>query len=135
MTTIFPIYISSTNMIMPLTTIKLDNLYSAMLIFYNILHIVIKTAVFIVKEGLKIVFTNLTLEKIVYIIVLYNLLIFMIIDNERKKLKAIEEVINYYNRNIEEMRIKDEIINENSTKIKLIDKKIKKIERDIKIYE
>jgi hypothetical protein len=146
MTPIVPIYISSTNMIMPLTTIKLDNL---MVIFYNILQIIINTTCFIVKEGVKIVFTNLTLEKIVYIIILYNLLIFMVIDSQRKKmnqqkkeLEYLEEAINYYNRNIEEMRNKDqdniilyELINENSTKMKLMDRKLKKIERDIKIYE
>ena len=146
MTPIVPIYISSTNMIMPLTTIKLDNL---MVIFYNILQIIINTTCFIVKEGVKIVFTNLTLEKIVYIIILYNLLIFMVIDSQRKKmnqqkkeLEYLEEAINYYNRNIEDMRNKDqdniilyELINENSTKMKLMDRKLKKIERDIKIYE
>ena len=99
-----PVYISSTNMVTPLVTIKFDTLYTNTLIFFqsivsvsimvvNIIQIGIQTAVFIMKEGFTEFFANLTIEKIVYILVMYNVLIITAIDNQRRKIAEQKEQI------------------------------------------
>ena len=106
-----PVYISSTNMVTPLVTIKFDTLYTNTLIFFqsivsvsimvvNIIQIGIQTAVFIMKEGFTEFFANLTIEKIVYILVMYNVLIITAIDNQRRKIAEQKEQIESLEKNI-----------------------------------
>ena len=132
-----PVYISSTNMVTPLVTIKFDTLYTNTLIFFqsivsvsimvvNIIQIGIQTAVFIMKEGFTEFFANLTIEKIVYILVMYNVLIITAIDNQRRKIAEQKEQIESLEKNIlylkktERMRedLEESWIQETTKKIK-----------------
>lgn len=78
---ICPVYISATNMLTPLATITFDRIYTIALVYGNLildaLQIFIQTASFIMKEGITEFFSNFTIEKIVYILVIYNLYTFI----------------------------------------------------------
>ena len=149
-----PIFISSTNMVTPLATISFDKLYTSAIVFtnfiLNILQIGIQTTGFMMKEGFTEFFANLTIEKIVYILVIYNLLILTAIDKQRRKItgqneqiESLEKQINYL-RKTERMREElDELWlqdvrryhQETNNKITAMEKKIKKFEKDLKQYE
>ena len=149
-----PVYISSTNMVTPLVTIKFDTLYTNTLIFFqsivsvsimvvNIIQIGIQTAVFIMKEGFTEFFANLTIEKIVYILVMYNVLIITAIDNQRRKIAEQKEQIESLEKNIlylkktERMRedLEESWIQETTKKMRFMENKIKKMDKEIKQYE
>ena len=154
---IAPVYFSAANMVTPIATIKLDSLYANALVFMNILQIGIQTTFFMMKEGLTELFanasalwTNLTLEKIVYILVVYNLLMLMTIDNHHKKIAEQKELIQSLEKNViylkktekmredlDEMWIQDvKAYHADTTKkLALVDKKMKKLEKDLKQYE
>ena len=156
-----PVFISATNMVTPLATISFDKLYTSAIVFANFVlnigQIVIQTAGFMMKEGFTELFanassilTNLTIEKIVYILVIYNLLILTAIDKQRRKItgqneqiESLEKQINYL-RKTERMREElDELWlqdirryhQETNNKITAMEKKIKKFEKDLKQYE
>ena len=109
---IAPVYVSAANMITPIATIKLETLYENALIFVNILQIGIETAAFIVKQGIVAAFdnastinvssiwTNLTLDKIVYILIVYNLFMLMTIDNLNKRASEQKEKITSLEKNV-----------------------------------
>ena len=86
---ISPVYISATNMLTPLATITFDRIYTIALVYGNLmldaLQIFIQTASFIMKEGITEFFSNFTIEKIIYILVIYNLFMMAAIDNQRRK--------------------------------------------------
>ena len=65
---ITPIYISAANMVAPLATINLDSLYE------NV-RVGVETVAFIMNQGIVETFSNLTLNKMIYIVVIYNLFI------------------------------------------------------------
>ena len=149
-----PVYISSTNMVTPLVTIKFDTLYTNTLIFFqsivsvsimvvNIIQIGIQTAVFIMKEGFTEFFANLTIEKIVYILVMYNVLIITAIVNQRIKIAEQKEQIESLEKNIlylkktERMRedLEESWIQETTKKMRFMENKIKKMDKEIKQYE
>lgn len=147
---IAPVYISSANMVTPLATITFDSLYENALILANIVKIGIETFAFIMKEGIVEVFANLTLEKIVYIIVVYNLFMLMALDNQRKKIAEQKELIDSLEKNVsylkktermredlEQMWVQDvrEYHADTTKKFALVDKKMKKLEKDLKQYE
>lgn len=144
-----PIYISTTNMVTPLATIKFDTLYTNTLIFFqwivstsimvvNIIQFGIQTAVFIMKEGFTEFFANLTIEKIVYILVIYNVLILTAyicsigyaVDQRRKiveQKESLEKNILYLKKT-ERMRedLEESWIQETTKKIRFMENKIKK---------
>ena len=147
---IAPVYISTTNMITPLATIS----YDAMISFFNtvvdILQIGIQTISFIVKEGIISCLKNLTLEIIVYIIGVYNLFMVLVIDNQQRKfieqknkIESLEKHMDYLKKtermreDMDEIWIKDlrTFHQETNKKVSVIEKKIKKMEKDMKIYE
>ena len=109
---ITPVYVSAANMITPIATIKLETLYENAVIFVNILQIGIETAAFIVKQGIVAAFdnastinvssiwTNLTLDKIVYILIVYNLFMLMTIDNLNKRASEQKEKITSLEKNV-----------------------------------
>ena len=142
-----PVYFSATNMVTPLATIKFDALYTNALVFanfvVNIIQICIQTAVFIMKEGFTELFANLTIEKIVYILVMYNILIITAIDNQRRKIAEQKEQIESLKKNIlylkktERMReeLEESWIQETTNKIRIMENKIKKMDKEIKQYE
>ena len=149
-----PVYISATNMVTPLVTIKFDTLYTNTLIFFqsivsvsimvvNIIQIGIQTAVFIMKEGFTEFFANLTIEKIVYILVMYNLLILTAIDKQRRKIAEQKEQIEELEKNViylkktERMRedLEESWIQETTKKMRFMENKIKKMDKEIKQYE
>jgi hypothetical protein len=154
-----PIYISSTNTLTPLITISINNIYNnldkAFNIAINILQIIIKTCIFILREALKEIFkidwnSYFTLENMICVIGVYNLFMLIVIDNQRKKLnhqkfqiESLEKHVAYLKK-IDRMRDDDQNnlidkFNQNYEEINksiiVIDKKIKKIKKDIKIYE
>jgi hypothetical protein len=141
-------------MVTPLVTIKFDTLYTNTLIFFqsivsvsimvvNIIQIGIQTAVFIMKEGFTEFFANLTIEKIVYILVMYNVLIITAIDNQRRKIAEQKEQIESLEKNIlylkktERMRedLEESWIQETTKKMRFMENKIKKMDKEIKQYE
>lgn len=149
-----PIFISATNMVTPLSTIKYDVLYANTLIYLkmivNILQIGIQTVGFMMKEGLTELFANLTIEKIIYILVIYNLLILTAIDKQRRKIteqntqiESLEKQINYLKKtermreDLDELWLQDvrRYHLETNNKITAMEKKIKKMDKEIKIYE
>lgn len=143
-----PVYISANNnMVTPLATISFDKLYTSALVFanfvVNIIQIGIQTAVFIMKEGFTEFFANLTIEKIVYILVMYNILIITAIDNQRRKIAEQKEQIESLKKNIlylkktERMReeLEESWIQETTNKIRIMENKIKKMDKEIKQYE
>ena len=72
---------------------RVAHLYRNAVNFLTILQIFIQTAYFIMKEGIVAAFANesgilesLTLEKIVYIIGVYNLFMMAALDNQGKKI-------------------------------------------------
>ena len=149
-----PVYISSTNMVTALATIKFDTLYTNTLIFFqsivsvsimvvNIIQIGIETASFIMKEAFTEFFANLTIEKIVYILVMYNVLIITAIDNQRRKIAEQKEQIESLEKNIlylkktERMRedLEESWIQETTKKMRFMENKIKKMDKEIKQYE
>jgi len=154
---IAPIYVSVTNTVTPLATITVDALYRNAVSFLNILQIFIQTAYFIVKEGIVAAFANasgilenLTLEKIVYIIGVYNLFMMAALDNQRKKIAEQKKLIEYLEKNVSylkktertredlhEMWIQDvkSYHADTSKQMVAMEKKIKKLEKDLKQYE
>jgi len=151
---ISPVYISATNMLTPLATITFDRIYTIALVYGNLmlaaLQIFIQTAGFIMKEGITEFFSNFTIEKIVYILVIYNLLMMAAIDNQRRKFteqnkenESLKKEINYLKKSermredLDELWFQDvkKYHEETSNKIATLEKKIKKMNKEIKIYE
>ena len=138
-------YISDTNMVLPLTTISLNNIYN---IAINILEIIIITSLFIFIEAVKEIFkidwnSKFTTENIVFIIAIYSFITLIILDDQRNKIneqknkiESLEKYINYLKK-VDRTRDEDQIniIQKINKKMVLIDKKIKKMEKDIKIFE
>ena len=143
-----PVYISANNdMVTPLATISFDKLYTSALVFanfvVNIIQIGIQTAVFIMKEGFTEFFENLTIEKIVYILVMYNVLILTAIDNQGRKIAEQKEQIESLKKNILYLKktegmceeLEESWIQETTNKIRVMENKIKKMDKEIKQYE
>jgi hypothetical protein len=145
-----PFYINTANMVTSLATITFDTLYENTLSLVNIIRVGIETFVFITQQGIVAAFANLTLEKIVYIIGVYNLLMLIVLDEQRKKIaeqkeliKTLEKNVNYLKKtermreNFNELWIQEIKLyhQETSNKIVLIDKKMKKLEKNLKQYE
>jgi hypothetical protein len=155
---ITPVYTSATNIVSPISTIKLEDLYEAFLTFINILQIGLETLWFIMKEGITEILANITnttnIKKFIYIICIYNLFMLFFIDNQRKKfieqkkqMYQLEKQVDYLNsvaekmdKDVEEEWIEEieEIIKnynkETNKKINMIKRKIKKIEDELNCY-
>ena len=154
---ITPIYVSVTPtewLITPLASISFDAVYKGAISIFNliidILQIGIQTIGFIMKEGILAAFTNLTLEKIVYIIGVYNLFMLLVLDNQRKKIteqknqiENLEKNVDYLKKmermreDMDELWIQDirAYHQETSKKTTAMEKRIKKIKKELKQYE
>lgn len=151
---ISPVYISAANMMTPVATITFDRIYTSAMVYGNLilnaLEIFIKTAGFIMKEGMAEFFANLTIEKIVYILAIYNLFMMLIIDNQRrqstqqkKQIETLNKKVNYLKKterireDLDEIWLQDIKKNhqETSYKVETMEKKIKKLEKELKQYE
>lgn len=149
-----PIYISADNMVTPLTTISFEKLYTSALVFanfvVNIIQIGIQTAVFIMKEGFTELFSNLTIETILNILFIYNVLILTAyicsigyaVDQRRKIVEQQEQIESLeknilYLKKTERMRedLEESWIQETTKKIRFMENKIKKMDKEIKQYE
>lgn len=149
-----PVFISAANMVTPLATISFDKLYASAFVFgnfvVNIIQIGIQTAGFIMKECFTEMWTNFNLEKIVYIIGVYNLFMLLVIDNQRRKIseqnehiESLEKQVNYLKKtermreDLDELWMQDvkTYHQETSKKMTNMEKKIKKFEKDLKQYE
>lgn len=150
-----PIYISADNMVTPLTTISFEKLYTSALVFANFvvnnIQIGIQTAIFIMKEGFAELFSTLTVEKIAESLFIYNVLILTAyicsigyaINNQRRKLVEQKKQIESLEKNIlylketERMRedLEESWIQETTKKIRFMENKIKKMDKEIKQYE
>ena len=156
-----PIYISASNMVLPLATIKLETVFTNVLTntiwLLNIIQIGIQTACFIMKElfieafaKASPIWKNLTIEKIIYMLVVYNLLILVAMDKQRRKAEEQKEVIESLNKEVSYLkkteRMREDLDElwlqdvrryhqETNNKITAMEKKIKKMEKEIKIYE
>lgn len=138
---ISPVYISTTNMLTPIATITFNKIYTIALVYGNLilnaLQIFIQTAGFIMKE-------------VVYILIIYNLFMMAAIDNQQRKIieqnkenESLKTEINYLKKS-ERMREDLDVLwfqdvkkyhEETSNKIATLEKKIKKMDKEIRIYE
>jgi len=148
------VYISATNMLTPIATITFDRINTIALVYANLilnaLQIFIQTAGFIMKEGISEFFSKFTIEKIVYILIIYNLFMMAAIDNQRRKFieqnkenESLKREINYLKKSermredLDELWLQDvkKYHEETSNKIATLEKKIKKMDKEIRIYE
>jgi hypothetical protein len=151
-----PIYITTTNSITPAinpinTLITIKSFYTNTLIvmnmLFNIVGICIQTLFLIMKEIFLEVFTNMTVVKMVYIIGIYNLFMLAVLDNQQKKIAKQKEQIESLEKQVRHLKKADKVRDEFEQlwihdiksynqeinhKITSIEKKIKKIEKELK---
>ena len=140
---IVPVYITSTNTVTPL--IILDNIYTNILIFFNVVvHIAqigIQTATFIIKEIFQEIFTKMTLVKMVYIIGIYHLFILAVLDSHQRKITKQKEQIESLEKQVKHLKKSEKLredfeellwSKETTKKMTTMEKKIKKMEKDFK---
>ena len=149
-----PIYITSTNMVTPLIPNHLMTFKSfyintliVMNMLFNIVGICIQTLFLIMKEIFLEVFTNMTVVKMVYIIGIYNLFMLAVLDNQQKKIAKQKEQIESLEKQVRHLKKADKVRDEfeqlwihdiksynqeTNHKIISIEKKIKKIEKELK---
>lgn len=151
-TTYTQFYISPSNIVTPIATATI-NLLPYLEYTVNILIIFVKTTSFILGELFTEFFINLSIDKIIYLIGLYNLIMLFIIDNDvitnarniKKNTCEIESIKQQliYLRNINRLRdnedsalfqdIKDNY-NYTNNKFQTLDRKLKKIEKELERY-
>lgn len=152
--TMAPIYITSTNMITPATNplMTLNDLYMNSLILLNmILNIIgigIQTILFIVKEIFVEAFTNMTVVKMAYMIVIYNLFMLAVLDSHQRKITKQKEQIESLEKQLRHLKKAEKVRDdfeqlwihdiksynqETIKKMTSMEKKIKKIETIHKI--
>jgi len=148
---ISPVYISATNIVTPVATITFDRFYTSALVLCNLvlttLKIFTQTTGFMIKEGLTEFFAILTIEKIVYILVIYNIFMMLVIDNERRNfaeqkevVEALNKEVNYFKKSeriredLDELWLQDvkKYHKETNNKVATMEKKIKKLEKVLK---
>jgi hypothetical protein len=144
---IIPVYITATNVVTPLITI--DSVYAKTIIIFNmlvnILQISIQTAFFIIKELFVEAYTKMTVVKMVYIIVIYNLFMLSVIDSHQRKLVEQKKQIEILEKKLRHLKNREAVrddfeqlwINdiksynkETTKKMTSMEKKIKKIEKE-----
>lgn len=142
-----PIYISDTNVVTPITSITFDTLHDAITICINILHIIIETTLFIIKEGISLIIYNISQADIIYVctiiiyiicIIVYIIAIYLsrTINNQKQQISEqkhqIEQLVqNVYNLDVSTL----ESIKHIDKKFAVINKKMKKLEKDFEKYE
>ena len=139
-------YVSPANAISSLEIITYDDLHEMILTAFNVGQIAIQTSCFILKELFLEAFTHLTFDKVLYVIVIFNVLLLIGLDNMKRKLTeqnkivvSLEEEVLYLKKTerlreyLYEFQIKD--TRDKSNKIDELDKKIKKLNNALKIYE
>jgi hypothetical protein len=151
-----PFYISQLNTVMPLTKINIFYVdiynYAAaqFAVVKKIMTIFAYTSVFITKELLKLAFVKANTEIVLYIMCIFSVFMFLVLNNQSnilneqtQQIESLEGRINYLKK-MERMReemdqawIKDIKLykKETTNKMALMDRKIKKFEKDIKMYE
>ena len=151
-----PFYISNMNTIVPLTTINLYFMdackYAGLIIstLINFTIILTQTFVFISSEIFNMFFEEADTQLVLIIIGAYSVFMFLILEEHRiqlkeqsQKIETFENQINYLKK-LERMRENEEqmIIQEFkqhsqdiNKKISAMEKKMKKFEKDLKLYE
>ena len=151
-----PFYISNMNTIVPLTTINLYFMdackYAGLIIstLINFTIILTQTFVFISSEIFNMFFEEADTQLVLIIIGAYSVFMFLILEEHRiqlkeqsQKIESFENQINYLKK-LERMRENEEqmIIQEFkqhsqdiNKKISAMEKKMKKFEKDLKLYE
>ena len=151
-----PFYISNMNTIVPLTTINLYFMdackYAGLIIstLINFTIILTQTFVFISSEIFNMFFEEADTQLVLIIIGAYSVFMFLILEEHRiqlkeqsQKIETFENQINYLKK-LERMRENEEqmIIQEFkqhsqdiNKKISAMEKKMKKFEKDLKVYE
>ena len=151
-----PFYISNMNTIVPLTTINLYFMdackYAGLIIstLINFTIILTQTFVFISSEIVNMFFEEADTQLVLIIIGAYSVFMFLILEEHRiqlkeqsQKIETFENQINYLKK-LERMRENEEqmIIQEFkqhsqdiNKKISAMEKKMKKFEKDLKLYE
>ena len=114
---------------------------------FNIVGICIQTLFLIMKEIFLEVFTNMTVVKMVYIIGIYNLFMLAVLDNQQKKIAKQKEQIESLEKQVRHLKKADKVrdefeqlwihdiksYNQETTKKMIsMEKKIKKIEKELK---
>jgi hypothetical protein len=148
---VMSVFVSDTNTITPLIMFSIQNFYEHSLLFFNILQISLQTAVFIIKEVFTEASTNFTIDKIIYIISIYNLFMILYLDikqqrkivTQNEEIESLKKQINH-SKKLERMREElEEIQNkefktyceETNKKILSMGKKIKKLENELNMYQ
>ena len=151
-----PFYISQFNMVMPVTKINLGNvnIYSyvatptrAVIEFISVLAY---TSAFMAEQLLKIVFVEANTDMVLYIMCVFTVFMFLVLNDQKNKLneqteqiESLENRINYLKKmermreEMDEMWIQDIKMYQQETtkKIVTMDRKLKKLEKDLKAYE
>jgi hypothetical protein len=142
-----PVYITSTNTVTPLMTFEglyFDNIYTNILIFFNVVvhiaQIAIQTATFIIKEIFQEIFTQMTLVKMVYIIGIYHLFILAVLDSHQRKITKQKEQIESLEKQVKHLKKSEKLredfeelwSKETTKKMTTMEKKIKKMAKDFK---
>lgn len=151
-----PFYISNMNTIVPLTTINLYFMdackYAGLIIstLINFTIILTQTFVFISSELFNMLLSEADTQLVVIIIGAYSVFMFLILEEHRiqlkeqsQKIETFENQINYLKK-LERMRENEELMiiqefkqhsQDINKKISAMEKKMKKFEKDLKLYE
>lgn len=153
---IAPVYVAANNIIYAATTNTLTEIYPKLQeitnTIYEVSKIIYRTFIFIAHELFKEIyeyFCNypITNEKIVLVLIFYGLFLLFTLNKTNNKLSEHREKINSLKKQIQLLELlqndnkevwSDEIkifMNQTNIKYATLDKKLKKIERDIKSYE
>ncbi len=151
-----PFYISQLNMVIPLTKINIfyGDIYKyvapTITSVINFISILSHTTVFMAKELFGLVFVKANTEIVLYIMCIFTVFMFLVLNDQKNKLddqtqqiKSLENRINYLKKmermreEMDETLIKDIKLYQQETNKKMVvmDRKIKKFEKDLKIYE
>ncbi len=151
-----PFYISQLNVVMPLTKINIfyGDIYkyvsTSITSIINFISILAHTTIFMAKELLGMVFVEANTEIVLYIMCVFSVFMFLVLNDQKNKLheqthqiNSLENRINYLKK-MERMReemdeawIQDIKLYQKDTNKKMVvmDRKIKKFEKELKIYE
>jgi hypothetical protein len=151
-----PFYISQLNMVMPLTKINIfygdvhKYVASSITAVINFILILTHTTVFMAKQLLNLAFVKANTDIVLYVICIFTVFMFLVLNDQKNKLheqtqqiESLENRINYLKK-MERMReemdeswIQDIKLYQQETTKKMVvmDRKIKKFEKDLKIYE
>jgi hypothetical protein len=144
-----PVYITSTNSVTPLIT--LNSFYTNLILYFNIvvhiLRICFQTVAFMMKEIFTEIFTKMTPIKMVYTLCIYNLFMLAVLDSHQRKIAKQKEQIASLEKQVKQLKKSEKVRDdfeqlwihdiksynqETSSKMTAMEKKIKKMEKELK---